>query len=384
VSGRESAPPALEAASSVDLAKGLVPHRAVATHDGCVPARLNSLTGLRFFAATLVVFYHLSLFWEMPAALLGLASGGLTGVSFFFVLSGFVLMWSRREGERPTTFWWHRFARVWPLHALTFVLALALLPAAGATGSLLNAGLLQAWHPDIAVSHGLNQPSWSLSAEAFFYLLFPLLAVAISRARPRVVIAASAAGMLAIAVLALPLFDDPVQRWLLYDFPLYRLGEFVAGMALAVAMRQGWRPQLQLRAALCSSIAVYVACSYFLVGEVRPFVADAVMAPMFGLVISAAAASDLDGGGSRLGGRWLVSFGQWSFALYLIHWPVLSVMARAGDAWWAPLAAVGVSLALAGLLFGWFERPVERWLRARHRAQARATASAPAPAPAPV
>jgi peptidoglycan/LPS O-acetylase OafA/YrhL len=324
--------------------------------------RLDSLTGLRFFAAGIVLLYHASLFWDLPSWL-RFADAGLTGVSFFFVLSGFVLMWSRREGEAAPTFWWHRFARVWPLHFLTFLLALMLLPAVGIEGSLLNAGLLQAWHPDIAISHGLNQPSWSLSAEAFFYLLFPLLVVPVARCRPRRVIAITAGMALAFAVIALALSEGSVSRWLLYTFPLYRLGEFVTGMALAVAIRRGWRPRLSLRYVLVGTAAVYAVWGTLMAGKVMPFVSGAVMVVPFALLICAAAASDIDTGGSRLSGRWLVLLGQWSFALYLIHWPVLKGMRALGDAAWVAIPAGVLSIALAAALFTFFERPVERFLR---------------------
>ena len=44
-------------------------------------------------------------------------SYGYTGVSFFFLLSGFVLTWSC-AGQPAQRFWWNRFARIWPLMAL--------------------------------------------------------------------------------------------------------------------------------------------------------------------------------------------------------------------------------------------------------------------------
>ncbi|UCN13634.1 acyltransferase family protein [Cellulomonas iranensis] len=70
--------------------------------------RLDALTGLRFLAALVVVVFHLSLnrfFLDAPALvdpLQGvLRNGGWLGVTFFFVLSGFVLTWSARPGDTP-------------------------------------------------------------------------------------------------------------------------------------------------------------------------------------------------------------------------------------------------------------------------------------------
>ena len=90
---------------------------------GPVPSRLDSLTGLRFFAAEMVVIHHFSNFATLPF-LWRYQGFGATGVTFFFVLSGFVLTWSFRPADTPGRFYWRRFARIWPLHAVTTLLAL--------------------------------------------------------------------------------------------------------------------------------------------------------------------------------------------------------------------------------------------------------------------
>ena len=78
---------------------------------------LGSLTGLRFVAALLVFGRHaLLLFAGTPVA--GVASVVLlpasAGVSFFFVLSGFVLAWCHRSEDSPRSFYRRRFARIYP------------------------------------------------------------------------------------------------------------------------------------------------------------------------------------------------------------------------------------------------------------------------------
>lgn len=78
--------------------------------DGGEPAaRLHSLTGLRFVAAFLVFVAHSAESFragdttDLRAPWRFLFLGGV-GVSFFFVLSGFVLTWSHCEGDRPSAF----------------------------------------------------------------------------------------------------------------------------------------------------------------------------------------------------------------------------------------------------------------------------------------
>lgn len=85
--------------------------------------RLDSLTGLRFFAAGVVFLHHAfetttGTFREVLQLVFG---HGRAGVSFFFVLSGFVLAWSCRPGDGPLPFYRRRFARVWPAYAVTAV-----------------------------------------------------------------------------------------------------------------------------------------------------------------------------------------------------------------------------------------------------------------------
>ncbi|MBC3842162.1 acyltransferase [Streptacidiphilus sp. 4-A2] len=137
---------------------------------------LTSLTGLRFWAALLVVAYHLSREYHRLPLVSPLVWYGRDGVTFFFVLSGFVLAWSGAGPAVPDrVFYWRRFARIWPLHLLTTGLALAVTALLGAAlplaAALWSLPLLQAWAP--AEVYGGNPAAWSLSAEAWFYLLTP-------------------------------------------------------------------------------------------------------------------------------------------------------------------------------------------------------------------
>ena len=104
------------------------------------PQELGSLTALRFAAALLVFATHARriLPLDLPAAEIG-----YVGVSFFFVLSGFVLTWSRRAGESAATFYRHRFARIWP--ATTLVTLLAILLGSAHQSLPLDLLLLHTW-----------------------------------------------------------------------------------------------------------------------------------------------------------------------------------------------------------------------------------------------
>lgn len=138
---------------------------------------LHPLTSLRFVAAAIVVIGHgHELFGSFNIAN-AIATG--QAVSFFFVLSGFILAYNYpvlRSGQDVGMFYATRFARIWPVHAVTaafFILAFHAQPPLWHIA--LNLGLLQAWVPLHDVLLSLNGVSWSLSVEVFFYACFPLL-----------------------------------------------------------------------------------------------------------------------------------------------------------------------------------------------------------------
>ena len=150
------------------------------------PQKLDALTSLRFFAAAMIVVSHAHpIFgsWGIAnAAPLG------QGVSFFFVLSGFILAYNYpvlANGAEARRFWLARFARVWPLHAVTALLWIAVVfnfdrqtyfsGYDGLARLFTNMLLVQAWMPLKDWSLSFNGVSWSLSVEFFFYASFPFL-----------------------------------------------------------------------------------------------------------------------------------------------------------------------------------------------------------------
>jgi len=101
-----------------------------------------------------------------------------SGVSFFYVLSGFILTYVYyRPGNKLKFFDFvkKRFLRLYPLHIATLILMCILVPAVLKDLVHLPAQLTltQSWFGSKAAAYSFNAPAWSISTEMGFYLLFP-------------------------------------------------------------------------------------------------------------------------------------------------------------------------------------------------------------------
>ncbi|MFC3501676.1 acyltransferase family protein [Micromonospora krabiensis] len=351
--------------------------------------RLPSLTGLRWIAALLVFGFHAAtmrivLEPDHQAVVNWLFTLGLSGVQFFFILSGFVLVWSARASDTPLRFWRRRVAKIWPNHVLLW--ALALLVAFWFADpvrldiAVENLFLLQAWDPRPGHFYSINTVSWSLSCEFFFYLCLPLALPLIRRARPGALWAVVVAVPLLILALwpAQLLVPEESRWWFTQVFPPVRSLEFWMGVAAAELMRRGrWRgPKLPV------ATVVFVVTWVVAAEWVRAELWAALLSAAYLLVITAAADADVRGLRSPWRSRPMVWLGEVSFAFYLVHVLVMMTVLRlTGDwgtglpGWWGLTAVLGflvLNLVLAGLVHRFVETPMMRVLGPR-RARAGAT-----------
>lgn len=352
--------------------------------------RLDAITGLRWWAAFAVFVYHFPNLAPLPDELALFSPFGNLGVTFFFVLSGFVLTWSWRAATSRRTFYWRRFARIYPLHIVTLLCAIPVFysfnPDPAQTWVkpfdfgvlLLCVLLLQGWSRDPAILFAGNPASWTLTSEAFFYALHPFFTLAIRRVAVRGALIAAAA-VVAFAAATRVLIVAQPESWVAgLPWPVLRLNEFALGVCLAWAFRRGWRPRIPLwvpvllisgwlAALALLPLAPETAPVY---GAVAPYVSE-VTAALCAMLIVSTAAADLAGRTRIARARPIVVLGEWSYAFYLIH-ATLIYGARelfgyqpggwTGVVWFAALLVA--SLAAAAGLHIWIERPAERRLRA--------------------
>jgi peptidoglycan/LPS O-acetylase OafA/YrhL len=340
---------------------------------------LPTLTGLRWWAALAVFGYHLSTStgW-VPARPF---SFGQAGVAFFFVLSGFVLTWAFRPGTLARDFYRRRCARVFPSYFVVLLIVVAItvvwpnspfrqnLP--GLIGSL---SLTQAWMVRPEWIYSYNAPGWSLSAETFFYLLFPVLLVGMlklsSRRRVWVASMIAVAGLVVTVVLALIGLGGSVA----FPNPLVRLPQFALGIAAALFVID-YKPRSRSLWLPLGVLAVSLPAAT--IAPLFPL-QDYILLPAALVLIIVSASRDLAGQRSWVGSRALVYLGEISFCFYLVHDPILRILTEV--VWhefeWDPaagiipaLTALFASIAAAIAVHHVIELPAQRLLSRKSRAR---------------
>jgi peptidoglycan/LPS O-acetylase OafA/YrhL len=239
--------------------------------------------------------------------------------------------------------------------------------------------LVQSWTTDLGDAFSLNSVEWSLSAEAFFYLVFPavaLVAALLGRRGRHVGLGLCAGAVLAVNALGwLRLGTSPwdvharcVTCWVEVAAPPFRLAEFALGMLLAAEVREGGLAGLRVWHAV-AALGVALA----LKARVPLLWGQAVTLLPLAALIAALAIRDRDGRPTALAHPALVRLGEWSFAFYLLHQLVIRAAVLTGAtprALTSPgfaLLCLAVAVALSGALFTLVERPAERRLTQRRR-----------------
>lgn len=301
-------------------------------------SEIKSLTGLRGVAAVLVLFYHAMSRGTGFQPIDRIIHHGYISVDLFFVLSGFVMAMTYGSGvvrggvwKHQLAFLGHRIARIFPLYAAV-TLACFLVAEAGLLhppgvsnlfhALLKNLLMIQAWG---AGGGGLNSPGWSISAEWGAYLLFPALAggaLLSGRSAAIGIAVLSALVVVILAVLPDSVYFIARNGPLNIAFgptpaPLIRcLSEFTLGLL-------AWRLSRHAGVVggtvgnLPSAVLVVVIVVLFGFPELDPL-----LVLLFPLLILSLC-SDRPAIARFLGSGLNYRLGVWSYAIYLVHEPIL-------------------------------------------------------------
>lgn len=330
---------------------------------------LPNLTTIRLIAAMYVFCYH---FIHIP-----FLSLGFTGVNLFFVLSGFILSYNYPTVPSPRKFYAYRFARIYPLYALSLLLSLptflhiALGHDVIALWALpLAFTMTQTWWPPM---HSLiNAAAWTLSVEAFFYICFPFLAPWVARQVHHwkqwtitFCVLLVLPFLLYFFVLKphFPAYDSVMNATLI--IPVFYLGEFLVGMFLGLHYLKA-RPVFKSGHAFLAFaflLACLTAASHLVSDNTLRLFDDGLLTLPYAILILT-----LAGWQSRWFSHPLLQLGgEISYGVYLLQFPVTALLRitlhQAHPSPW--LAAIATILAAyLGYLF--IEKPMRvivlRWL----------------------
>ena len=354
------------------------------------PAPLKALTGLRCFAAINIVLFHFSN-PKWFGFLAPVVNAGFISVSYFILLSGFVLAYNYAERARNgeldrKRFWEARFTRIYPIYFLSLLLSLNLLSgeyqthtkAMFWTGVVLTPLLLQGFVPAIATF--LNTPAWTMSAEAAYYVIFPWVAKwkRPQRMAPHLM---KMAGVWALGMVPGALYiafnPDGIARpdrwsygpWLsaLKYTPYSHVFGFVFGVMLADLDRMIERTaRLRLWLGIFGFGGIFALLS---LGSLMPYpiMHDGLLMPLFGcIVLGLAGENPL---ARALGVRPLVFVGEASYCLYLLHfnlWNLIHgshVLEATGLIRFDPWISYVLLIALSIFALYFIEKPAQRKLR---------------------
>ncbi|MFJ5552910.1 acyltransferase family protein [Streptomyces sp. NPDC093225] len=354
---------------------------------GALPTRLDSLTSLRFFAAFAVFTHHFTGLghktgYGRAPLLFPYSQIGVHGVTFFFVLSGFLLTWVHKPEQSAGAFYWRRMARIWPA---TLVAALpayyvfyVLAHEHRDWGSIVSSiFLVQNWFPDAYPTLPGNPVTWTLCVEMLFYALFPFAARALVRLSTRRLVVLTAAGLLGMVAVnhyAFAYLSDRTASWVMRH-PIVYMPEFLLGITLALAVKRGWRLPLH-PAVPVLALGAYVFAYYQarhrlpeywdkqLECTVRPSIAI-----LAALIMLAFVQREIAGRRGLMNSPVLINLGIWSYCFYLIHhsvsrWATYEY-GRLADDNSTLFGLLGLGLVATGLawaLHRYVEEPANKWL----------------------
>jgi peptidoglycan/LPS O-acetylase OafA/YrhL len=357
---------------------------------------LPALTGMRAIAALNIVFFHFSdPKWFGPFA--PVVNNGYVSVSFFLLLSGFVLAYNYREradaGKMETRkFWIARISRIYPVYFFSLVISLGMLVQEFHVqsrghfylGLLLTPLLLQGWHP--LLSTFWNTPAWTLSTDVLFYAIFPALitwgALRRGLTRPRTILLIMLGfWMLGLVLPSLYTLLHPdgilhIDRyssgtWLraLKFGPIQHVPSFLFGMALAAL--NDFLPEKGRARVVIGVFGFVTVYTILYFGDRMPYVFmhDGLLMPFYGaIILGLAGSSFLTKIFSILP---LLVVGEASYCLYILHfnlWNMIhdsKILERTGlivfDPWLSYLLLVLAALLTVRLI----ERPGQAWIKRR-------------------
>ena len=340
--------------------------------------KIEAIQSLRYLYAVLIFLHHFNFNGTINCEPLGAC-----GVSFFLILSGFVMSFGYgekvvSENFKAGTFLLKRLIRIYPLHVICLLSWLAL--SISYLSSMkhlavigINALLLQSWVPVRSVYFSCNAVSWCLSDLLFFYAMFPLLTKMLN-GRWRWIFSTV---IFAVYFLVLFIIEDEHLHALVYISPVFRLTDFILGMLLFKLVKclrlilgrfkvsDLLKSSLEIGSILVTTFAMlyyhdidtrFTLASWY-------WIPSAIMIVVFSIFNTGGVVSRL------LTLKPLVKLGEASFTFYMIHTLAFTVLggilklAGIEMSIWLRLVIYLILVSLAALIiYSYIEKPVSKKL----------------------
>jgi len=310
-------------------------------------SKLDALTSLRFLAALVVLTFHVAGSFNIYYGSFLENLGLWQGLTCFFVLSGFIMVYVHPElndSKSTGSFFVARFARIWPSYFAALCFFVALKPSSlqapnAALIAVANILMLQSWALIKPFYKLFNNPAWSVSTEAFFYLCFPVLLKNFKETWKSKVAFCLLLGAMSIGaayIAEFPAYAKILPRQINVN-PLCRLFEFVTGMVVCLAYNRfgksiSWGKNVATLFETLSIALVAFAVLLTLLWQtnaqtvwlepIRIWLSYCGIAPIYGFLIFVFA---IQRGyiSSLLTKKAFVKLGELSFSIYLFHLPIL-------------------------------------------------------------
>jgi len=348
---------------------------------------IKPLTSLRFFFAFFVFLSHTGNYLKNDDGLTYLYTSffkeGYLGVSFFFILSGFILAYNYQNKflENKITkknFYIARLARIYPLHLLTLLLSLPLAhnllfnanPITVVVVLLSHLTLIQSFFPMEVFYFNLNGPSWSISNEMFFYLLFPFIVKILTGSKKYFFLLFS----ITIISVSFIFFKNEFQHYVFYINPVFRVVDFLIGIVLYdVFLKIREINITTIRWTIIEILSLIVFATFYFnhnnVEQVFRY-SSYYWLPMIFIILTFSLSKGIVS--KILSCKFFVLLGEISFAFYLLHQLIFGyaklsfgeIFIQERSIFFVFIVFL-ITIILSYVAFTFFEKPINRIIRSK-------------------